>query len=155
MKASKSVKSKEFNTILKDKKFMVLYYIFFAVFFLFSTTISFIVVHSIPLTIISLSLSILSLIIVYYFIHYFDEHCHQIENLESAKKHDLYIVKWLYGPWFLLPLSWIFFFVVGNFVNGIDAISTTFYVVYTIFLFFYTIYVIVHSYDLKKKFEII
>ena len=155
MKNSKLKRSKEFNTILKDKNFMLLYYIFFAVFFFFSASISFLIVRSIPLTLISLSLSILSLILAYYLVQYFNEYYYQVETIENAKKHDLYIIKWLYGPWFLLPLSWVFFFIVGNFVSGLDSISTTFYIVYTVFLFFYTIYVMVHSYDLKKKFEII
>lgn len=147
-------KDKHCDTILKDKKFMIFLYFFFTIFFLFLASISFLLLNSFVLTVISLALSLLSLILNYYLVVYFDEYCAQIDTVEKAKKHDLYVVKWLYGPWFLLPLSWLFFQISKNYVKGIDSIASTFYVVFTIFLFFYTIYVVVHSYELKKKFDL-
>ncbi|VVB71037.1 Uncharacterised protein [uncultured archaeon] len=154
VKSKTQNKDKSCNTILKDKKFMILYYFFFTIFFLFLGSISFLLLNSVILTVISLSLSVLSLILNYYLIVYFHEYVAQIETVEKAKKHDLYVIKWLYGPWFLLPLSWFFFQITGKYVLGVDSISTTFYIVYTVFLFFYTIYVVVHSYELKKKFDL-
>lgn len=155
MKKTRVLKKPQYcNTILKDKKFMVLYYFFFTVFFLFAASISLLLLHSLPLTLIGLALSVLSLILNYYLVTYFQEYVDQIETVEKAKSHDLYVVKWLYGPWLLLPLSWVFFTVIKNYIQGLDSISETFYIVYTFFLFFYTIYVVVHSYDIRKKFEL-